>query len=77
MCKHYADHKAQAAEQAAKGYAEQKAVEAEQALADHDANSSPHNLPSYAKMESTGFKVYDESWQSADTHGAVRAGRIR
>ena len=31
----------------------------EQALADHNANSSPHNLPSYAKMEDTGFKVYD------------------
>ena len=28
-------------------------------LDEHDANPSPHNLPSYAKMESTGFKVYD------------------
>jgi hypothetical protein len=29
-------------------------------LADHDSNPSPHNLPSYARMENTGFKVYDD-----------------
>lgn len=52
----------------AKTHAEAKATEAESAakthtdaqLSDHDANQSPHSLPSYAKMESTGFKVYDD-----------------
>lgn len=52
---------------AAKAHAETKAAAAEQEakthantqVNSHNALSSPHNLPSYAKMESTGFKVYD------------------
>ncbi len=52
---------------AAKAHAETKATAAEQEakthantqVNNHNALSSPHNLPSYAKMESTGFKVYD------------------
>lgn len=52
---------------AAKAHAETKATAAEQEakthantqVNNHNALSSPHNLPSYAKMEDTGFKVYD------------------
>ena len=34
-------------------------VEYGQEINSHDANESPHNLPSYCKMQADGFKVFD------------------
>jgi hypothetical protein len=65
--KSYAETKSREAEQAAKDCAEQQ-------LADHDANPSPHNLPSYAKMESTGFKVYDDKGNLRTHNGQYAPG---
>lgn len=52
--KAHAETKAAEAEQAAKAYAETQ-------IDNHDANPSPHNLPSYVKMQGDGFKVFDGS----------------
>ncbi len=67
---------------AAKTHAETKAGEAQAAaktyadaqLSDHDANQSPHSLPSYAKMESTGFKVYDDKGNLRTHNGQYAPG---
>ena len=48
----------------------------DQALADHDANPSPHNLPSYAKMEPTGFKVYDDKGNLRTHNGQYAPGEF-
>ncbi len=50
-----------AADLETKNGAQDKVDAVDQALADHDANSSPHNLPSYVKMQGDGFKVFDGS----------------
>jgi len=49
-----AQSKADTAEQNANSYTNTQ-------VANHDAQESPHNLPSYCKMQSDGFKVYDSS----------------
>jgi hypothetical protein len=66
----------------AKTHAEAKAAEAESAakahtdaqLSDHDANQSPHSLPSYVRMEPTGFVVYDEQGVKRTHNGMYAPG---
>jgi hypothetical protein len=43
-------------------------------LADHDSNPSPHNLPSYARMENTGFTVYDDQGNKRTHSGQYSPG---
>ena len=45
----------------AQAKADQAEANVKTEITNHDSNSSPHNLPSYTKMEADGFKVYDSS----------------